>query len=620
MNNEEISKKTENIIKHFQKHSNIRSGDVQRAFYLYSKCSWYSKDIEEKLKLIEVICRYLSPDVDDVIAAVLCGSKFDAIPVRQFAECFGEKKYRSIYNQVKYLNDRIMKDAEEASKENANLDRGEYFGKRIMLRVCRGMFEDMMDLLNQKSVSNTVIVRRAYDMAEKAHDGVFRKSGEPYIAHPLRVAIILSDLGMDSSVIAAALLHDVVEDTDHTVADIEKMCGLKIARYVDAVTSVHKEYMSLCDGSKDQYGKAELDELSFQKLVRAVASNKDMIFALYIKAADRMDNLSTIDAVPSMKMHRKKDETLLNYLPLLKAFKLNYFVKKLEDLMWRATDIARYTAMQDKYYELRTRERAHIDEFKKILDMHIVTEVNRYLGCVGYDAEIRERALLPYELYNCIKNSCGEHFAIPADKINKQVVPICDIDIIVDPKSGGATKELFIAGFAKMFNSKVAMTGRTIIDLYDAPENTFVFEVEDHYRNVFRCRIIMREDYGLPKREELECYDGDRLIAEKDSIWVYLDDGETLRLPRGATIIDAAFAIDEDVGYTLRSAKINGNNAEVYSTLLDGDVLSIASGVGLADNIDQAPNYSVRINWLSVVVTNKAKKLIVRYLTEKYEG
>lgn len=608
------------VINEIRKQSKTLATDVMCAYNLF--CD-NNPDLDEnaleRLDRVFVMCKYMEPEAEDVISMLLYhDSLINKATMHIFMQYFSEKRYERYHNQ--------MSEACKNAPKNDEITRDECISYYIMMRVCDKMFNRLMKTMNKNRVPNTIVVSKAYNMAKDAHNWVRRKSGEPYIVHPIKVAGILAQVGVESPVIAAALLHDVVEDTDYTLDDIAKECGVKISQYVDAVTSVHREYAESHRPTEYQCDKAELDERSFQKLVRTVASNREMIFALYIKAADRIHNLNTIDSMSSIKIHNKNDETQLDYLPLFKVFKLNYFVQRIENLMWRATDIDRYTKMQAKYDDMISRNRVFLDEFKMILRTHTENEVNSYaqlLGSAGYDVEIHERQLLPYEVYNHIKDAGGDINNL-SKRIDKRFVPVCDIDIIPDPRDTGATLDTFVAGFVKMFESKIAMTGRTIIDFYGKSEKAFIFEVEDHYRNVFRCKIMMREDYDAQKQgvcvsnvaEDLEEEPGSKV----DKINVQLRNGNTIHMPKGSTVIDVAFAIHEEIGYTVKSAIINGHKATIYNTLLDGDKIVIEADTCREDGVTQKFVPHVRISWLNSVVTKRAKKKIIEFLSDKYEG
>ena len=613
------------VINQIRKQSKVRAIDVICAYNLFcDNTSDFDENALKRLDRVFVMCKYMDPEAEDVISMLLFHDNLvNKASKHTFMQYFSEKRYERYHNQ--------MTDAcRNAAKSNPKDEEGKWthedcISYYIMMRVCDKMFNRLMKKINKNKAPNAKIISDAYNMAKRAHEWDRRESGEPYIVHPIRVAGILEEFGVESSVIAAALLHDVAEDTAYTLDDIAKECGAKVARYVDAVTSVHGEYAKSSRSLDYQCDKATLDQKSVQKLVSHLNYSEDMIFALYIKAADRIHNLRTIDTMPSIKTHNKIDETQWDYLPLFKAFKLNYFVQKIEDLMWRATDIDRYTKMQAKYEDMISRNRVFLDEFKMILRAHTETEVNCHaelLGRSGYDVEICERLLTPYEVYSHIKKSGGTVGNL-SKRIDKRFVPVCDIDIVADPRDSESDLDIFVTGFVKMFENKIAMTGRTIID-FSKSDKAFVFEVEDYYRNVFRCRIILRAEYEVQKKgiylkdaaEVLE----EESIDKSEKITVYLRNDKPISMPKGATVIDVAFAIHEEIGYTVKSATINDKKASIYDILQDEDKIIIEADTCRIDGVTPKDAHipHVRISWLNYVVTKRAKKKIIDFLTNKY--
>lgn len=611
------------VINEIRKQSKTLATDVICAYNLFCDINPdLNEDAKKQLNRVFVMCKYMDPEAEDIISMLLFRDYLvNKASMRTFMQYLSEKRYERYYNQMA----EACKNAAKSNPKNEGWTHEDCIGYYIMMRVSDKMFNRLMKKMNKNRVPNAITVAEAYYFAKTAHNWVTRISGEPYIVHPIRVAEILEEFGVESPVIAAALLHDVVEDTEYTLDDVAKACGTKVSQYVDAVTSVHREYAESHRSSEYQCDKAELDQKSFQKLVSSVASSKEMIFALYIKAADRIHNLSTIDTMSSIKIHKKNDETQLDYLPLFKAFKLDYFVQRIEDLMWRATDIERYTKMQAKYDDMFSRNQVFLDEFKMILQTHTESGVNsraQLLGCAGYDVEIHERRLTPYEVYDCIKKSGGTIGNL-SKRIDKRFVPVCDIDIVPDPRDAGSSLDTFVSGFVKMFEDKIAMTGRTIIG-FNKLENAFVFEVEDYYRNVFRCRIILREEYDLHRRgtylkdatDDLE----EDFSGKTEKISIQLRNGKVISMPKGSTVIDVAFAIHEEIGRTVKSATINGHKATIYNTLLDGDKIIIEADTCRVDGVTQKYVPHVRISWLNWVVTKKAKRKIIEFLSDKYEG
>ncbi len=600
------------VIDRIKKHSRTAALDVVGAYNLL--CDGMTLQTEEATRRIRrayIMCKYMDPDAEDVISMLLLHEIALRRPsLRVLLQYVSEKRAEQYHKQ--------MSEACKNAPEHPNWSAEECISYYVMMRVCDKMLNRLMRTMNRNRLSNTFVISDAYGMAKEAHMWRTRETGEPSLVHPLRVAEFLMQLGVESSVIAAALLHDTTENKDYPVDRISKVCGAKVAQYVGALASV-----------QDAYIRCSVDEKvgkRFEKLLHTVIARRDMIFALYIKAADRIQELRAIESSEEAEIRGLVEETRRDYLPLFQVFKLNYFVREIENLVWRAADVDRCTKMEAAYEDMVSRNSAFLEEFKALLHDYIDLDVNHYAltpEAMDYDVDIHDRRLLPYEVYECLKRA-GVEFGDPTKTVRKSVVPICDIDIVVDPLGEGATVDTFVSEFARMFNTRISVTGRTIMDFYVDAAGAFVFEVGDRYRNVFRCRIVKRSDYDVQKTgiflksipEEME----EDSNGKTEKINVQLRNGKVITLPKGAIVIDVAFAIHEEVGYAVSSAIVNGHKASIYKTLSDGDRVIIETDTRRADGVTREFVPHARISWLNWVATKRAKKMIINFLSDRYEG
>ena len=468
---------------------------------------------------------------------------------------------------------------------------------------------------------------QAYNLAKKAHFGVYRKSGEPYLSHPVSVASILADIGVESHIISAALLHDVYEDTTYTYNDISKECGERVAKYVDAVTSLHKEYANSHSRSEYSMDKYDLDDKTFDKLVKMVYSDSKMVFALFIKAADRIHNLSTMEVMQSEKQFAELDETELDYLPLFKEFKLNYFVKWINDLSWQVSNPLEYQKYKATYEKLYSKNKEYVNEMHRILIDNLGDEFNQYcarlFGISGYDFSIEKRPYRPLEVYHFVRSKVGDSNVSP-EMIDKCTLPTCDFDVIIDGKDPRSDIDAFATMFVKMFVEKISPTGRAITDLETDEYGRFIVRVEDRCRNDFRICFCMRDDYtaynygsvkGVFSEAEVE---QDKPLG--DTMIVKLRNGNTMTVPKGITALDLAFMIHVEIGLFARTAIINGRQADLSNILHDEDKVVIISDSEQENG--NTVNYirHARIGWLGFVKTKLARDRIIRYLESQYEG
>lgn len=614
--------RVEYILAYFLRISKAAVSDVNTAIVALCNTSNGLELVEDRINSAYTMCTYMQPSAEDVIAILMCSSYGNGKASRRaFDEWYKKDRAERYYEWTAEAFTKALKCDQ--------MTRSEQIDHYIMMRVCNKMFDSLIRGMNKKGVPDTVDIVEAYEFAKKAHYWIRRNSGEPYLTHPICVATILAEVGVDSSIIAAALLHDVVEDTEYTLNDIADRCGNLIARYVDAVTSVHKQFEESHNRSDLAYDKAELDAKSFEKLVEAVSAEPRMVFALYIKAADRIHNLRTIDKMPSEKKHNKTDETELDYLPLFRKFKLNYFVNVIEDLTWRTNNAVYYESIKHKYDDMLERNRVYIDEMKHILLSRLGSEFNRFCSVRGvldggYDIGITERTYLTREVYGFAKTVLGTDKSVTAEYINKKTVPVCDFDIIVEPVDRNATMDIFITMFVKMFTEYIAPTGRTIIDMDLDEANRFVVKVEDRHRTVFRLCFSTREDYisyrigntqGASIIEDTDEND----ISANDIIYVKLRNGRIVPMPKGSTVLDVAFVIHPEVGLAAVSATINGSPASLYNRVHDEDQIIVKADTYKEDGVTKKFIPHVKINWLNHVVTEKARKAIVKKLIKKYE-
>lgn len=614
--------RVEYIFLYFSRISKAALSDVNTAIVALCDTSNNMDLVEERINLAHTMCTYMQPSAEDVVAMLIYPAYGNGKASRRaFDEWYKKDRAERYYGWTVEAYTKALK--------CDHMTRTEQIDHYIMMRVCNKMFDSLIRGMNKKGVPDTVDIVEAYEFAKKAHYWIRRKSGEPYLTHPISVATILADVGVDSSIIAAALLHDVVEDTEYTLDDIADRCGNLIARYVDAVTSVHKQYEESHNRSDLAYDKAELDAKSFEKLVEAVSAEPRMVFALYIKAADRIHNLRTIDKMSSEKKHNKTDETELDYLPLFRKFKLNYFVNVIEDLTWRTNNAEYYESIKHKYDDILERNRGFVDEMKHVLSSRLGNEFNRFCSMRGvldggYDVSITERTYLTREVYGFAKTALGVDKSVTADCVNKKTVPICDFDIIVEPVDRNASMDTFITMFVKMFSEYIAPTGRTIIDMDLDEANRFVVKVEDRHRALFRLCFSTREDYISYRIGNTQ---GASIIDEADEggaiakeiIYVKLRNGKIVPMPAGSTVLDVAFVIHPEVGLAAVSAIINGNPASLYNRVHDEDQIIVNADTYKEEGVTKKFTPHVKINWLNHVVTEKARRAIIKKLIKKYE-
>ena len=260
--------------------------------------------------------------------------------------------------------------------------------------------------LETKHRKKTDIIQKAFNFAKFAHRGVRRLSGEPYIMHPITVAqIVCSEIGLGSTSICAALLHDVVEDTDYTVEDIENMFGPKIAQIVDGLTKI-------AGGIFGENASAQAE--NFKKLLLTM---NDDIRVILIKIADRLHNMRTLGSQPKNKQYKIAGETLYIYAPLAHRLGLNRIKNELENLSFHYEHPQEYDAIVAKLKDTEEHRNTVFDEFTK----PISAELNR----MGIQHEIKARIKTPYSIWKKMKTKNVEF---------EEVFDILAVRIIFEPK------------------------------------------------------------------------------------------------------------------------------------------------------------------------------------------
>lgn len=535
-----------------------------------------------------------------------------------------------LYEDARHIA--FMVSEEKKSGNSTAIDTDQLITKHIYHLVCDNLFHDIKRKLNP---GRSGMVEKAYRLAKDAHQNQYRDTGEPYITHPIMVADILAGMNTESEIVAACLLHDVIEDCDeYGYDDIARQIGKTVADYVNSVTSFDREYDNIvganpesADKSKD---KADIDRITVSKLKRIVRENDEMIFALYIKAADRIHNLKTIDGMDVDKKNKKVEETKNRYIPLFRHFKLIHFVGIIEDQCWRIVDPERYEKIRCGYtrllYENKTSTDFIWDKLYSTFERNMETYYRRFFND-GFYIEFRRREYLPYEIFSLLKKKT-ESFHQIHRMITKQNMPLMAYEVILDSKNPSYDLSTFIQIFMEIYREVLAPEKCIITDYsFDKRLSRYEIALEDEYHNVILLHFCFRNDYytfiygstrGFAEPDYQKNKDGSDGIGE--TITVKKKNGESVELPTGATVLDFAFAIHQEMGLSARSAVVNGRESGIYTLLQDGDYVVVNSDTSRENGVTKNHVDHARIDWLNHVVTDDAKLKITRYLESKYEG
>lgn len=465
------------------------------------------------------------------------------------------------------------------------------------------------------SDDDKVLIRSAFEVAVDAHKKQRRKSGEAYVFHPIAVAkIVASEIGLDATSIASALLHDVVEDTEYTLDDIDRMFGETVARIVDGLTKIA--------GLKKDMSTSQQAE-NFRKMLLTL---HDDVRVIIIKIADRYHNMLTMDSMPEHKQVKIASETLYIYAPLAHRIGLYNIKTELEDLSLKYTEPEVYADIYEKIEDSKEDQQTYIDSFSATIDKTLKKEKLNYTikGRMKSIFSIRKKMKAQNvafdEIYDkfairIIYKSNAKNEKFLAWKIYSIVTdhftpnPVRLRDWISSPKSTGyealhitvmgpkgrwvevqirseRMHEIAEKGYAAHFKYKHGDQKEQGIDIW-------LNKLQEALENSTTNAVDFVEEFKL------------NLYAKE--IFVFTPNGELKSLPKGATPLDFAFNIHTEVGMRTRGAKVNGKLVPLNTTLNSGDQVEIITS-------EQAkPNQ----NWLDYATTARARAKIKSSLREE---
>ena len=465
---------------------------------------------------------------------------------------------------------------------------------------------------------NESLIQKAYILSKSSHGNQKRHSGDPYFSHPLAVAEILADLKLDQESVITGLLHDVVEDTEVTLDEIETEFGEEIAKLVDGVTKL---------GKIESIPSNERVAENFRKL--ALAMSED-IRVLLVKLADRVHNMRTLFYVPSReKKVRKAQESLDIYAPLAGRLGLNKIKDELQELAFEIIDSENHKYIVDRLNELREKNKNLIDK--------IIEDLESLLKSENIDCTLSGREKKPYSIWMKMrKQNVGFHnlhdimaFRIVTKDVGEcyrilgvinstfNMIPGTFRDYISTPKENGyQSLHMAILG---PFNKKIEIQIRDhrmheISELGVAAHWRYKEKVKTsdktkHENEQYRW---IRDLINLFENSEsaTEVLKNHKLQMHKNEVFSFTPNGDIFNLPAGSTVIDFAYAVHSQVGNNCISAKVNGMIVPLRQKLENGDQVEIIT----SKKTKPSPN------WLQFAVTSKARSSIKNFIrSEKFE-
>ncbi|MBL9048946.1 MAG: bifunctional (p)ppGpp synthetase/guanosine-3',5'-bis(diphosphate) 3'-pyrophosphohydrolase [Tabrizicola sp.] len=475
--------------------------------------------------------------------------------------------------------------------------------------------EDLIALVrNYNPRCNADLIRRAYTYGMKMHEGQMRKSGEPYFTHPVAVAAILTEQRLDDATIVTALLHDTIEDTRSTYADLAAMFGEEVAELVDGVTKLTNLQLSSTESQQAE---------NFRKLFMAMSRDLRVIL---VKLADRLHNMRTIRSMKPEKQAQKARETMEIFAPLAGRMGMQWMREELEDLSFKVLNPEARNSIMRRFLTLQ-RETGDV--------VHKITgDIRHELEKAQIEADVYGRAKKPYSIwrkmqekdlafsrlsdiygFRVICNSVADCYRILGVIHQRwRAVPGRFKDYISQPKNNGYRSIHTTVSGRDGKRVEVQIRTREMHEVAEAG-------VAAHwsYREGVRAQNPFAVDpakwiAGLTERLDEEDHDEFlehvKLEMYSDQVFCFTPKGDVVQMPRGATPLDFAYAIHTRIGNSCVSAKIDGIRVPLWTRLKNGQSVEIITAEG------QRPQAS----WIDIVTTGRAKAAIRRSLREEDRG
>lgn len=481
-------------------------------------------------------------------------------------------------------------------------------------------FDDLIKSLRKGTTEESMkMIRRAFEFAREAHQGVRRKSGEPYILHPLAVAkIAVKEIGLGTKSAVAALLHDVVEDTDYTVEDIANLFGPKIASLVDGLTKISEVMGS------NTTKQAE----SFRKMILTLA---DDVRVILIKIADRLHNMRTLDSMPEHKQVKIASETLYIYAPLAHRMGLHAIKTELEDLSLKYENPVEYQELEKRIHDYRDEHTGLYQQF--------IAPIRERLTESGYRYDITARTKSVYsvwskmqrrhisfeEIYDLLavrivfdpkdnqpeKWQCWNIYSLITDMYSPKPERIRDW-VSVPKANGYEALHLTVMGPGGKW-IEVQIRSRRMDEIAEkglAAHWKYKGDNAEASNEVDKWLAGIKEMLEQPGTDALEFLDEFKLNLFAKEIRVFTPKGEMRTLPKGASVLDFAYDIHTEIGNSCIGGKVNHKLVPMSHRLQSGDQVEVLT------SDKQKP----QSDWLDFIVTAKARNnILMVFRREKKE-
>ena len=477
-------------------------------------------------------------------------------------------------------------------------------------------YKDLLKISYQRlTVADKKLIRLAFDTSVDAHKNQRRKSGEAYIFHPIEVAKIVADeIGLDATSIAAALLHDVLEDTKYDIKKLKELFGKTVTKIVVGLTKISNL-------KKDKY-----DSLQAENFRKMLLTLNDDIRVIIIKIADRLHNMKTLESLPKQKREKIASETLFIYAPLAHRIGLYNIKSELEDLGLKYTELRKYNQIKNKIEKSQEKQDVYIKKFSSM--------VRKTLNKENFKYSINGRSKSIYSIYEKMENQSisfedvYDKFAIrviySSERENEKFIAWKIYSIITDHFTANPSR-------LRDWITAPKSTGYEALHItVSGPENQWIevqirsermHEIaEKGYAAHHKYKIKNKNDIGiedwLDRLKELlkdnsvdaiDFMDDFKLSLYSDEIYVFTPNGDLISMPKDSTALDFAFNIHTEIGIKTRGVRVNQKLVPLSKVLKSGDEVEIITSDAAKPNS----------NWLDFVITSRARSKIKASLNEE---
>ena len=467
------------------------------------------------------------------------------------------------------------------------------------------LYSTLSDYLSQDEVE---LVKKAYKIADKAHSGQYRKSGEAYISHPMSVALILAELKLDYLCIVAAILHDCIEDTSVTNEDVKNEFGEQVAHIVEGVSKLT---------SLEFTSSSQKQARNFQKLI--LAMSKDMR-VMIIKLADRLHNMRTIGSMSEEKRIQKAKETSELHAPIARRLGLHSIGVELDDLCFQ-------TLHPRKHLIIKRKINKQYGNQKKTINL-IKSEIENRLKFEQINATVEGRQKQPSSIYNKMKIKSRKFsevldmhaFRVVVENTNAcyqalghihslyKPIPLKFKDYISAPKPNGyQSLHTVLIGPRKMFiEVQIRSQEMDFISEYGIAAHWHYKNTDEPSKKLARNWMGSLLDIQQNTDTSVDFLENTKSDLFSDEVFVFTPGGKIIQLPLRATVLDFAYAVHTNIGKKAQKATVNGNEVELSTRLKSGQTVEIVTGRFVKP----------KPSWLDIVVTSKAKTAIKAHLKD----